>query len=159
MNAQMNIELEPVWNSARLAREQSRDFLQQQGLSDQTIQILSMVACELMENAIKYANAQTGANIRLYLKHVSDYIEVEVSSYLGLEESSHFERLQKTIDWLGEFEDPMDAYVARMQEVALAEDDVSGLGLARIAFEGESSLSCEWDPEQNLHVRAMHRLD
>ena len=56
------------------------------------------------------------------------------------------ERLMSTVRWLDQMDDPKGAFLARLGELAQSSDDgESGIGLARIAYEGDCTLDASVD--------------
>ena len=106
---------------------------------------LAIVASELLENAIKYG-AWGGDAGRLHLKvwGNQDEAHVQVENPVVDGDESVRELLQ-TIDWLNGFDDPEDAYRARILEIAAGPQGATKLGLARIAYEGRCRLAAEID--------------
>ena len=116
---------------------------------------LSMTAVELTENAIKYGRADDNlVTVTLYDKNGD--IVVEVSNPLAPEQDG--EQVARRIAWIESFPSAADAYQAAMLQVgAEGRDGVSGLGLARIAYEGGCRLTSSM---QNgvMTVRAHHSM-
>jgi hypothetical protein len=115
---------------------------------------LSMVAAELLENAVKYGSE--GARIRFALDD-SEGPTVEVSNTVD-EGSQHPLKLRERIEWVRSFPNPADAYLetmARVYKTGNLRDSSSCLGILRIAFEGHCSVSCEVDG-QTVTVRARY---
>jgi len=107
---------------------------------------LAMVTGELIENAIKYGD-WSGADeqrfrLRVWGEGRSAHVSVENPVPTG--DPSGQEVLQ-TLGWLRSFPTPLDAYRAKLIEVASADRDPgsSKLGLVRIAYEGNCKLSAE----------------
>ena len=55
------------------------------------------------------------------------------------------EQVLKTLGWMRKFSSPIDAYRAKLLEIAAADRDLgnSKLGLVRIAYEGNCTLTAE----------------
>jgi hypothetical protein len=109
------------------------------------------VASELMENAIKYG-VWTDVDQHLHLRVWGDrhraHVQVEnpvAGDPSGTGASATVDELMATIRWLNDFDNPEDAYKARILEVAAAPSGTTKLGLARIAYEGRCKLAAEVD--------------
>lgn len=107
---------------------------------------LAMVTGELIENAIKYGD-WSGADeqrfrLRVWGEGRSAHVSVE-NPVQATDPSAH--EVIKTLSWMREFSTPLDAYRAKLLEVASADRDPSSskLGLVRIAYEGNCMLSAE----------------
>jgi hypothetical protein len=107
---------------------------------------VATVIGELMENAIKYGDWDAAGERSLHLAITGEDTRVLVAVEHPVEpDSPELTRLNQTIRWLGTFDRPEDAYRARLNEYAdnPPGPGVSRLGLARIAYEGNCSLSAE----------------
>jgi hypothetical protein len=107
---------------------------------------LAMVTGELIENAIKYGD-WSGADeqrfrLRVWGEGRSAHVSVE-NPVLATDSSA--QEVLKTLSWMRGFVTPLDAYRAKLLEVASADRDSSSskLGLVRIAYEGNCRLSAE----------------
>ncbi len=123
---------------------------------------LSMACSELLENAIKYGPRETSL-VRVVVHEVgrpaSARLTVSVShaiSEADADDSAHVATLRARLAWLRSFASPSLAYEAALARVGTrsAPDEgtdsareraeaESGLGLARIAYEGGCELECD----------------
>lgn len=118
---------------------------------------LAMVTSELLENAMKYGAWQaTDPNlIRLQVCSNDDKARVTVESPV-IPDGKSVTSLMETLAWLQSFESPEQAYLARLNEIAEAADqgqessESSRLGLVRIAYEGNCSLSAQFDDQKGI---------
>ena len=105
---------------------------------------IAMVTGELLENALKYGDWNTGDRAMFRLRvHGTKKNVVTVSVQNPLRgDDANAEALRSSIDWINGFPKPEAAYRARMMQIATSEDDAPGsrLGLVRIAFEGNCVL-------------------
>jgi hypothetical protein len=116
----------------------------------------SMVCAELLENAVKHGDPAQG--IHLVVRDLPGILEISVDN--GLEKkSSQARTLKQRIAWLQTFSDREEAYKAALTAVFEKEKadaaPESGLGLARVAYEGgaDLELSSSTDPSRVL-IRA-----
>jgi hypothetical protein len=107
---------------------------------------LAMVTGELIENAIKYGD-WSGADeqrfrLRVWGEGRSAHVSVENPVHTG---DDNAQEVIKTLGWMHGFPSPIDAYRAKLLEVAAADRDPSNskLGLVRIAYEGNCTLTAE----------------
>ena len=65
--------------------------------------------------------------------------------------------LDKTIQWIRGFQNPLEAYTERLKEVSKKplNDENSGLGLVRIAYEGKAILDFFVSENSLLNVSAL----
>ena len=122
---------------------------------------LSMVAQELLENAVKYGvfvRRPTASSSRLRV--APEDVTVEVANRVGLDEA-HLRRFDQTVQWIRGFQDPFEAYVERMKVVSAQPyaHGQSGLGLTRIAYEGRCIIDFWVDAASTLAVSAVYRRE
>jgi hypothetical protein len=119
-------------------------------------QALAMVAGELVENAIKYGDwtSLDDRRFRLRVWGEGRSAHVLVENPVPHNDGSAAEVLN-TLGWMRRFRSPIEAYHARLLEIAAAnpEDGNSKLGLVRIAYEGNCVLTAEL-VRGVLHVEA-----
>jgi len=105
---------------------------------------LAMVTGELIENAIKYGAWTGGDDRRFHLRVWGQdrQAHVSVENPVG---DDHAEEVMKTLGWMQRFATPIDAYRAKLLEIAAADrgGGDSKLGLVRIAYEGNCTLTAE----------------
>jgi hypothetical protein len=119
-------------------------------------QSLAMVTGELVENAIKYGD-WTAADDRRFRLRVwgegrSAHVLVENPVQHGTSDAAE---VLNTLGWMRRFHSPIDAYRAKLLEIAAADRGAgsSKLGLVRIAYEGNCLLTAEL-VRGVLHVEA-----
>lgn len=107
---------------------------------------LAMVTGELIENAIKYGDwsgeDEQRFRLRVWGQGRAAHVAVENPVEPG---DDNVHEVIRTLDWMRGFASPLDAYKAKLLEVAAAERDLgaSKLGLVRIAYEGNCRLTAE----------------
>jgi len=153
----MKFKLKPDWSQIEKAREVGIHFLEAHGLAKDLVHSLIMILSELVENSIKYGNfnnPEMEIDINLYIN--SNYITIEVINPVDQENAKHLIRLDKTIQWIRGYQDSFQAYVEKLKEISKKplEDEESGLGLARIAYEGKAILDF-FVLEDSLNVSAV----
>lgn len=109
---------------------------------------IAMVTGELLENALKYGDWNSGdrAQFRLRVHGREGNIEVSVQNPLK-ETDPNAAALMSSLEWLSGFPKPDQAYRARMLQIAQEEGDAapSKLGLVRIAAEGNCKITARTD--------------
>ena len=107
---------------------------------------LAMVTGELIENAIKYGD-WTGSDeqrfhLRVWGEGRSAHVSVENPVQSGGDNAAE---VLRTLGWMRGFASPIEAYRAKLLEIAEADRATgnSKLGLVRIAYEGNCLLSAE----------------
>lgn len=152
MTKTFKLALEPRWEAVDDARRKSIGFLHASRLSVDTAQSLSMVVCELLENGLKYGSFPADSDrLKLEITITETEATVEVLNPFGEAAGGHLRRLDRTVQWIRGFQDPFEAYIEKLKEVAKKplDDQESGLGLVRIAYEGRAILDF-YVPEAGL---------
>lgn len=119
------------------------DFLKGEGLDPDAQNALSMVACELAENATKYGHfREDKETVRVSLEILPSQVTVTVKNPVTQAEAEELAVLDETIQWIRGFQDPFQAYLERLRDVSSQSlsSTESRLGLVRIAYEGQSTL-------------------
>lgn len=126
--------------------------------AEQFAELVSMVAGELVENALKYGAWDGGAEpkggeARLRILGRAAGVDLEVTN--PLPEGAGTGMLYDVLDRIRRAPTPRDAYVERLREVARdsATAFSGGLGLMRIAYEAGCTLSAVVEGK-TLSVRA-----
>ncbi len=113
-----------------------------------------MVTAELLENAIKHGGESS--DIHYLLSIQDDEIFVSVRNVIDAPEKAT--ELLTLIDWIDSFDEPADAYLQRMQYIYSSDEEVvGGLGLVRVAHEGDCVLTAEFLSDKRIEVRAQYR--
>ncbi len=153
------LDVEPVWSEIDLVRQRAAAFLQQSGIDKDATDALAMVACELTENATKYGSFQSAApRITVKVGITSRRIVVEVRNPVADADQGHLARLDRAVQWIRGHQDPFEVYLERLREVSAQRLDSSesGLGLVRIAYEGQAVLDFYVNEKNILAVSAMY---
>ena len=102
---------------------------------------LGMITAELLENAIKYgAWADNEAVFRLRVSGEERIARVTVENPAKQDDPA-VGVLFESLRWIKSFPSSEEAYRARLLEVASAPKEVSRLGLARLAYEANCTLT------------------
>ncbi len=152
-------EIPPVWDAIDGIREEVMTFLRERTEADGVVDAIGMVVSELTENAIKYGKFADGSRVTVSVEAKDVAITVEVRNPTSQEDMVQLARLDRTIQWIRGYQDPFQAYLARLQEVSMQspESGESGLGLVRVAYEGESSLDFYLGEGGTLAVSAVYQ--
>ena len=161
MDHLFKVGFSPEWREIDRIVAETVDFLTKRGLSSDSTSTCVMIITELVENALKYGKAQPadesfGVSVELH----NGSVVVEVTNPIDASSSRHIERLDYMVQWIRGYQDPFEAYIQRLKEVAKKSlsDPESGLGLARIAYEGGSVLDFFVNESDVLNVSAMTQL-
>jgi hypothetical protein len=107
---------------------------------------LAMVTGELIENAIKYGDWSGSAEHRFRLRVWGEGRAAHISVENPVQrDDNNAEQVMTTLSWMRSFTSPIEAYRAKLLEIAAADRDPadSKLGLVRIAYEGNCLLTAE----------------
>jgi hypothetical protein len=161
MERSMKVILKPEWTELERVRHQGAEFLKSQGVSTDMVNAIVMVLSELAENSIKYGDFRVPENrviVETYILGRS--VTVEVRNPVDESAYEHLSRLDRTIQWIRGYQDSFEAYVERLKEVAKKplNDEESGLGLVRIAYEGKAILDFYVDENGTLNVSAVANM-
>jgi hypothetical protein len=150
----LRVSIAPVWPQVRKLRGDVADALA--AFPAELKSAATMVASELIENAIKYGETIDAApNILFSL--VAGAAEIRIQTVNGSTNLHGVNRLLHLVDELSRTADKAALYLAR-QEQLLADPNESGsLGLYRIAFEGEFDLTCTYH-ERFVTVTATRKI-
>jgi hypothetical protein len=154
----LELSLPPEWDSVRAGWGACHGLLSGAGLAADEADALSMVAQELIENAVKYGGDGAEA-IRLSLRVEEEGVTLEVRSRVP-EDGAHLATLGGAVEQLRASSDPYQAWVECLTRAAGRSEveGVSELGLARIANEGRCALDYRVDAGV-LAVSAVYRRD
>ena len=161
MSNHLTLKLPSSWAQIEAARLEAEKFLRENGVGGDVAQSLTMVVCELLENSLKYGISSPKApDVVLEIDLENGSAIVEVSNAFDEDARPHLRRLDRRIQWIRGFADPFEAYVERLRQVARrpVDDDESGLGLVRIAYEGNAILDFVVAEEGFLNVSAVSEL-
>ena len=143
MQVTLQLALKPVWEEIDALGGKCMDFFKSEGLHPDAQNALSMVTCELAENATKYGHFQGAKEaVRVSLEVLPSHVTVTVSNPVTPQEAESLAVLDHTIQWIRGFQDPFQAYLERLRDVSSQDlmSTESRLGLVRIAYEGQSTL-------------------
>ena len=158
MDHYKKISLLPKWGEVERARRASAKFLTSHKLPDDMVNSITMIISELTENAIKYGNFKKPKDrVKVSIHIYERDIMAEVVNPIAVSEYRHLKRLDQTIQWIRGFQDPFEAYIEKLKEVSRRsfDDEESGLGLVRIAYEGRAILDFYVGDNDILNVSAI----
>lgn len=157
----VKVELEPSWSELDKISEILESFFNHNSIPEEHFDPIYMVTTELVENGIKYGAFSNHINkILLTLRMKKNRVLIEVTNPISEKTAAHLSKLDSQIQWIRGFQNPFEAYVERLREVSskTLEEGESGLGLVRIAYEGQSVLDFYIDEFNNLTVIAEYSL-
>lgn len=161
MNRVMKYSITPEWENLDRIREKTAEFLKSNNLDSDTMDAVIMNMSELAENAIKYGSfneqiREIGTSVTI----TDSDIIVEVSSPLKDNDRFNPSRLDRIVQWIRGYQNPFEAYIEKLKEVAIQpqSDGESGLGIVRIAYEGQSIIDFYINEKGIISVSAVYHL-
>ena len=121
-----------------------------------------MIVSELIENGIKYGHFMMENKVLTVEINVkNESIIIEVFNPIDKSSIKDLSKLDKTIQWIRGFQDPFEAYIERLKDVSKKplHDKESGIGLVRIAYEGNALLDFFVSDNNILNVSAIANLE
>ena len=158
MEKSIKITLKPEWDEIEKARNESIKFLESNGLSNDSVQAFTMVISELVENSIKYGSFRTpDQKVSVDIQVNANRVITEVTNPIDETAFNSLKKLDKTVQWIRGFQNPLEAYTEKLKEVSKKplNDEDSGLGLVRIAYEGKAILDFFVSENSLLNVSAL----
>jgi hypothetical protein len=150
MHLQFHISFVPKWRGIELLRNSIDGILEAGQIDSDMREAISMVSTELMDNGYKHGLCED-TPINYELDILDGRVAVSVSNHFSQATEQNIEALNKAIAWIETYDNPLDAYIQKMKSLYNEEEPgASGLGLVRIVYEGQCSLSCQVDPENEL---------
>ncbi len=158
METKLELSIRPQWDELPAVQTKVRGFLAQRGLAPDAVDALEMVSSELVENGLKYGT-EDGGTIELDVSVGARAVTVEVVNRLG-NGPLDLQRLDRTIQWIRGHQTPFEAYLRRIEEISRRDPKAmeNGLGLVRIAYEGQAVLDFYVKPDDRLAVSAVYPL-
>jgi hypothetical protein len=149
-----------TWDSAKQLWDPVHSFFSVHGLDGDEAYSLTMTTAELLENAVKYGDWSDPARneIRLFVEVTPEEAMIEVE-HPAPRQSEELRRLDDRIQWLRGFQNPFEAYVARLMELGAHQgpQQTGGLGLCRIAYEAHCLIDFYVTPENHLRLSAVYQ--
>ena len=161
MAQRLSYTIQPEWEEVEKARKECIAALSADGVSEQDRDAISMVLGELIENAVKYGSfSKEKSTISYSLDFSNGEVTIEVQSPVGDEDDNNFTLLDRTVQWIRGYQNPFEAYVKRLKEISAnpLDDHSSGLGLVRIAYEGQSIVDFYVNANSIISVSAVYYL-
>ncbi|MFH0974896.1 MAG: ATP-binding protein [Spirochaetota bacterium] len=161
MNDIFEVKIKPVWENIEIIRNSADEFLKSKGCNDVIRDAIIMTISELVENAVKYGCfTDKCPDIYASVTPAERIITVEVKSPVREQDDMHFKRLDRIVQWVRGFQNPFEAYIAKIKDIALQplNDNMSGLGIVRIAYEGQSVIDFYVNDDNVISVSAVYHL-
>ena len=158
MSTRLQLELSPEWSAIRTAWDRCMAHLDEQGLDPDAAYALCMVTQELLENAVKYGAHAGGRPIPCTVSTGKEMVTIEVRTPLD-HNPDRLKHLDEMIQWIRGYQNSFEAYVERLKQASAQpfSSSESGLGLVRMAYEGQCLLDFYVDESNVLAMSAVYR--
>lgn len=154
MNKSIKMDIPVAWQFVKNVKRMVEETLRNH--SDSIRYSASMVASELVGNAIKYGDrTETAPQAQVEITVSDSLVSIEVSN--GVRSMDHLEQVTKRIDELAGSKNKEEFYLRRLQELLSGASQGSQLGIYRIGHEGEFDLSYTF-ANQILTIKATRGL-
>ena len=160
-SARKNLELQlrPDWEVVKGAWDTCMGFFGEQNLHPDVSYALSMSTQELLENAVKYGHFVAAKNPAIVLRINVGRCDVTVEVESPIDPSPEgMKKLDDTVQWIRGYQNPFEAYVERLKDLSSQPyaHDRSGLGLTRVAYEGQCTLDFYVNEFDILSISAVY---
>lgn len=135
-----DLQIEPEWNVIKKIKERIQTEPALQGIGADFRDAALLTAIELVENGLKYSEGPGAFPVKFHFEVAAGECLIQVVNSSASAE--HKATLQQLIR-RASAEDPFALYVERLEQVKDRPDGYSRMGLIRIAYEAEFSLSAE----------------
>jgi len=142
--------------------QKSSNFLKYHGYSDDTIQDQIMILRELIISGKKFDDlGPFGFETSVQLHIEDNAITVEVKKLVCESAYGMLADLDKTIQWIRGYQDPLEQYMINLSESSGASHlaGANGLGLARIAYEANAIIDFYVSEDNILNLSAVSNLN
>lgn len=156
MNKNISMDIPVTWQFVRKVKRLIEDELDE--LPDAFRYSASMVAAELVGNAIKYGEiSKFSPHAHFNVSVTPSEMVIEVSNPIKSEDN--LREVQTRIDQLSVSSNRETLYLKRLEELLSGNSQGSQLGLYRIGYEGEFDLSYTYTNQEHvLTIRATRGL-
>ena len=137
-------------------------FLKYHGYSNDTIQAQIMILRELIISGKKFDNLSPSEFEMSVQLHIQDNtITVEVKKSVCESAYGKLEELDKTIQWIRGYQDPLEHYMINLAAApgAFPIAGTNGLGLARIAHQANAIIDFYVSEDNVLNLSAVRKLN
>lgn len=146
----LDMQFSPLWDYVPFIRKYIHDILTLYFENSKDIEKITLTASELLENAVKYSKKE---GIRMVLQNMNAEQPVELKVY-NFAQPDHGCNLFKVLQDMKEVE-PLEYYIRKMRQSVDRESGQANIGLARIYYEGEATVSAQYVQEELVEVNAL----
>jgi hypothetical protein len=158
----IRFDLSPDGGGIEEADQKSSRFLKTHGFSKEAVDTQVMILRELIHNGLKYGKCTRTEDKMAVNISIEEYtITLEVQNSVDETCCERLKELDKTIQFIRGYQDPFEAYMLKQKEAFqdTSSSESNGLGLARIAYEGNAVLDFFVSEDNILNLYAVRNLD
>jgi len=138
----VELKFGPNWSYISTVRNFIINFLAITLVDKKRADHIAMAVNELVENAIKYSDRDgIDINLEVFRNKKDDTIKVMVCNHA---KKNEVETLKKILTEINS-EPPLEAFMKRMKDSAIAECKKSNIGLARVRYESNAKISADYE--------------
>jgi hypothetical protein len=147
----------PNWPEIDTVYNKANNYFSSFNFNLDYVDRVTMVTCELVENAIKYGNFQNEEKVKVGVKIKNDKVTIVVKNPIGEKSLPYLRELDKTIQWVRSFQNSYEAYIERMRRISTEPLNFvkSELGIVRITHEGQATIDFIIHDGKMLNVSAV----
>jgi hypothetical protein len=158
MKKTMEFSLKSNGGEIKKLEQKSSNFLKYHGHSDDTIQAQIMILRELIITGKKFNDlrfSEFEMSVQLYIE--DNTITVEVRKSVCESAYGKLEALDKTIQWIRGYQEPLEHYMINLAEASGASHiaETNGLELARIAHDADAIIDFYVSEDNILNLSAV----
>ena len=157
----MEFSLKSNGGELKKLERKSSNFLKSKGYSDDIIETQIMILKELIISSKEFDDLRPSEfDISVQLHIEDNSITVEVKKLVCESDYGKLEALDKTIQWIRGYQDPLEHYMANLAGTSGASHiaETNGLGLARIAHEANAIIDFYVSEDNVLNLSAVSKL-
>jgi len=154
------LQIVPEWDRIDETRDMVLKYLENNNIQFEKAYSVGMIVSELLENAIKYGKATAQSPVTLEIDIDNRELTVEMKNTILESNRYNLHKLDRTLQWFHSFQSPFEAYMEKLKEISSRDirDRESGLGLVRIAYEGQGNIDFYLDENDMLCVSVVVSL-
>jgi hypothetical protein len=158
----ITFNLSPDGRGIETAGQKGSRFFKTKGFSKEAVDIQMMILKELINSGLKYGTSRTKRDdLAVNISIEENTITFEVKNSVDETCCDRLKELDKTIQFIRGYQDPFEAYTLKQKGKILdtSGNEPDGLGLARIAYEGNAILDFFVSEDNILNLYAVRNLD
>jgi len=162
MKKTIKFNLNPNCQDVEKIGEKGNKFLKSHGFSDDVVTEQVMIIRELIKHGINSGCFTPLRKKMMACIHIAENtITIEIAHPVDHTCCDKLKELDKTIQFIRGYQDPFEAYMLKQKEACKNSSYgvTNGLGLARIAYEGNAILDFFISKDNDLYLTAVSRLE